>query len=114
MKAWNVTHIYEVCGTIVFAETAGQAKAIALGTHSLMGSDYRDLRARRMQKLDDLSSEPGECDWDDAKLVTALVRGYSWGCEEPDVATCETCPAVEWCDWRAEKLLDEDEGGGEG
>lgn len=103
MKAWNVTYIYEVYGTVVFAETAGQAKAIARRTNALEDADYIGLRVRRMPKLDGLADEPGECDWDDAKIIIALVREYGWGCTEPDAAKCKNCPAVEWCDWRAEK-----------
>lgn len=108
MKAWNVTKTNELCGTIVFAKTATVAKALALRSDVFKDANYRDLRAHRMPKIDGLASTLGECDWDDPKLIIALVREYGWSCKVPDVAKCESCPAAEWCDGRAEK------GGGEG
>ena len=97
MKAWNVTDFNGLRVTIVFAETAGRAKSIALCTDDFEDCDYKLLKARRMPKLDGFASVPGECDWDDAKLIITLVRECGWSCKDPDWVVCASCPAAEWC-----------------
>ena len=52
MKAWVVRKKYEFCATIVFAETRGKAKYIALGTEPLEDAEFCSIEARRVPEMD--------------------------------------------------------------
>ena len=105
MKAYIITDLkgYADYSTVVFAETSGKAKAIAIHTDSFEDYEFTEISARRVPKLDKYYRGLDEMDWlDDADRI-AMVKECGFSCdpecwEEED---CERCSAKQWCD-RAE------------
>lgn len=99
MKAWHVRDPNEFYSVIVFAETRGKARAAALYTDALEGSDFISLEVRRLKEADKYYS-PGktELDWDDAADRVVLVRDFGFTCAERFVEHCNICPAKAFCD----------------
>lgn len=100
MKAWHVQgkNNYYSYSTVVFAETVGKAKQLALYTDSCEDENFIDILARRIPELDQYY-KPGkrEMDWyDEADRITLVKLG--WHCVEPHYADCPHCAASEWCD----------------
>ena len=101
MKAWLVREKDEFCATVVFAETRGKARALALYTEYCEGADFCDIEVNRKPQMDKYYT-PGkkEMDWDIAKDRIALVKDCGFICD-PDIREwedCETCPAKLFCD----------------
>lgn len=101
MKAWLVGEKDESYATVVFAETRGKARALALYTECCEGADFCDIKANRQPQMDKYYT-PGktEMDWFIAKDRIALVKDCGFICD-PDSREwedCETCPAKQFCD----------------
>ena len=97
MKAWFVAKYDGRC-IVVFADTAGKAKADALYEDGFENETFTSLRVRRVSKLDGMENcEPKDNYWlnDDIRLI--LVRDYGWWCEEPIMDDCSKCVAHEYC-----------------
>ena len=102
MKAYEARNKwgYRDYATVVFAESAGKARAIALYTEACEGCDFTDIEVFRVQLLDKYYQEGKvEMDWTDAKDRIALVKYCGFYCSmeviNPD---CENCSAKKWCD----------------
>lgn len=52
MKAWLVRQKDEFCATVVFAETRGKARALALLTDACEDADWLDIDVYRRPNLD--------------------------------------------------------------
>lgn len=52
MKAWIVRIKEEFCASVVFAETRGKAKSIALSTDTCCDADFCDIEVRRCPSID--------------------------------------------------------------
>lgn len=100
MKAWSVHNDYTGFSTIVFADTRGQAKSIAMNTE--VGEDYSftEIRVLRCKPMDDLYKGKCEADWYDPDTRVTLVQDCGWYCVEPFEEECKDCPASEWCEER--------------
>lgn len=101
MKAYIVQEQVEYLATVVFAETAGQAKSLALHTDACQDREFTEIRARREKQLDQYYD--GSC-WeldfwnnDTARLI--LVKELGWSCdpEYSDIDECEECIAKDYC-----------------
>ncbi len=106
MKAYIITDLqgYTDYSTVVFAETSGKAKAIAITTDAFNDYEFTEISARRVPKLDKYYRGLDEMDWFDPNDRVALVREANFYCSyEYELADCEceSCPAKQWCD-RAE------------
>lgn len=99
MKAWTVRGIDSDYATVVFAETVGKAKAIAVGTDACEDYDYIDIRAYRFNEMDKYYQGKREMDWHTDEDRIALVKA-GWYCLDPYEWECEACCARELCDWR--------------
>lgn len=91
---------YRDYATVVFAESAGKARAIALYTEACEGSDFTDIEVFRVPQLDKYY-KPGkqEMDWFDEKDRIALVKYGGFYCSREVIdPSCENCPASKWCD----------------
>lgn len=116
MKAYRVYDRtgYSWYSVIVFAETNGKAKALALGTDTFPSSDwdYTELSARRVPSLDKYYHGAWEMDWynDDDRL--ALVKEAGYQCDEDsfDPDDCERCVGKDWCSKYGEYLEEKAEG----
>lgn len=111
MKAYKISDLKGYCeySTIVFAETSGKAKAIAITTDAFNDYEFTEISARRVPKLDKYYRGLDEMDWfDDADRI-ALVRdgGYSCDPEYWEEEDCEKCPAKQWCDRYEDKEWNE-------
>lgn len=99
MKAWIVGKKEEFGSTVVFAETRGKARALALHTDCCEDADFCDIEVRRLPKADKLYKEgKKEMDWYDDKDRIFLVKECGFTCEYVELYHCDVCPAKEYCD----------------
>ena len=103
MKAYIITDLkgYADYSTVVFAETSGKAKAIAITTDAFNDYEFTEISARRVPKLDKYYRGLDEMDWFDPNDRVALVRDANFSCSyeyELTDCECESCPAKQWCD----------------
>ena len=104
MKAYKISDLkgYADYSTVVFAETSGKAKAIAIHTNACEDSYYTDIRTKRIPDLDKYYRVgKKEMDWfDDADRI-ALVRDAGYSCDPEEYwegEDCTRCPAKQWCE----------------
>ena len=99
MKAYIVTDRRNWDGyAVVFAETAGKAKALAVNTDACEDVPFTDISARRVPELDQYFHGETEMDWYDMGDRVAMVRHAGFYCAyEMDKPPCEECAAKEWC-----------------
>ena len=92
--------------TVVFAESRGQAKTIAMRTDTLEDVDFVDIRVSRFKKADGQYRGRTEMDWFDSADRLFLVKECGWSCGEEyqNINECHKCPAAEYCDlWQEYK-----------
>jgi len=107
MKAYVIHDLkdYADCSTVVFAETSGKAKAIAICTEAFEGCEFTEISARRVPALDKHYRGKKEMDWFDPDDRVAMVKEANFTCSyEFDIKDmrCESCPAKQWCERREE------------
>ena len=100
MKAWTVNDSNGEYGTeIVFAETAGKARALCLHDDIFEDCEWTELYVRRFKEYDRFYSGKAKIDfWHDEEHRVRLVKEFGWSCIDPIYEYCEECPANEWCD----------------
>ena len=101
MKAWLVREKDEFCATVVFADTRGKARAMALRTECCEGADFCSIEVNRQPQMDKYYTDgKRELDWEDSQDRIALVKDCGFSCDEDcfDIDGCEICPAKEYCD----------------
>ena len=100
MKAWICRLLPDRdCATVVFAETRGKAKVIAMNSDSL-GDDveFLEVEAQRIKELDQYYRGCDEMDFffDDDRVAMVKLGGFYCGdyimCDD-----CEKCPAKNDC-----------------
>lgn len=94
---------------VVFAETAGQAKAYACARDLFDAYTFTEMRVNRCKALDIYYRGNREMDWFDDGDRVAMVKYANFECSsEVWHPECETgdCPAQEWCG-RYERMNDE-------
>jgi len=97
MKAWVVTSESAEVQMIVFAETRGRAKTLALKTDWLEDEDYADIRCKREPKLDAIAKEKGEYIIDGSlEFHARIMRGLGWRAYDGRIDRCEKCGLYEW------------------
>lgn len=101
LKAYRCSQDIYPCSTVIFAESAGKARYIAMYSGSL-GDDleFKDVHVRRVPKLDGCYRGRREMDWsnaDDRKDMVSLA-GFYCGEDAFDPDDCEQCPAKDDCD----------------
>ena len=102
MKAYKIADLkgYADYSPVVFAETSGKAKAIAITTDAFNDYEFTEISARRVPKLDKYYRGLDEMDWfDDADRI-ALVRDAGYSCAPAcwEGEDCTRCPAKQWCE----------------
>ena len=111
MKAWLVREKGEFCAEVVFAETRGKARSLALHTDSCEDVPFTDIEVHRMKSADKHHKD-GKwlLEWDNPKDRIALVKDCGFVCDyDFDLEDCKICSAKEYCD-RYHDYLDEEEG----
>lgn len=102
MKAYIASDRNQETGysTVIFSETAGQAKAYS--AHSDMFEEYgfTEMRVRRCKELDSFYKGKPEMDWmnDDDRVAMVRYADFECSCEvwHPECENGE-CPAQQWC-----------------
>lgn len=100
-KAYLCNKRGEFEAAVVFAETAGKAKALARHTDACEDADFTSVEVRRV-KAADKYYKPGkwELSWFKAEDRIALVKDCGFTCI-PDAhcrEECADCPAADICD----------------
>lgn len=102
MKAWIVSdkNSYEGYSTIVFAETVGKAKSIAMNTHACEDSKFLNIKATRITIADKMYEKGKiEMDFDNPKDKIFMVQYCGFHCTEKHEESCEKCEAKKYCIW---------------
>ena len=102
MKAYLIydPNKFEPGSTVVFAETAGKARALGICTDIFEDYSFTEISVRRVPALDPFYRGLWEMDFDNAGDRVAMVRYANFQCleEYTEYEDCESCPAKEWCD----------------
>ena len=95
MKAWLVREKDQFWSTVVFAETRGKAKSLALSTDCREDANFTDIEVYRQSQLDKYYKDgKKEMDWENPQDRIALVKECSFRCEYME--NCELCSAKEY------------------
>ena len=98
MKAWFVREKDGDCATVVFAETRGKARALAMLTDACEDAQFTDIKVRREPNMDKYYKEgKTEMDWENPKDRIALVKECGFRCEYVEPFWCDTCSAKQYC-----------------
>lgn len=101
MKAWLVREKGEFCAEVVFAETRGKARSLALHTDCCEDCDFTNIEVHRMKPADEHYREgKWHLDWENPKDRITLVKDCGFVCDYDyfDLEDCELCSAKEYCD----------------
>lgn len=101
MKAYiaNDKNCDEPYSEVIFAETAGKAKALAANSETFEEYGFTDIRVRRCRALDRFYKGRKEMDWLDMDDRIAMVRYAGFFCSyEMDNPGCHECGAAEYCE----------------
>ena len=100
MKAWKIRNDdIEFC-EVIFAETRGKAKAIALQTETFSECDFCNLKVCRVHNIDKYYTDGKRCmDWDNQQDRLALVKECGFSCSDECFGEfCEDCLSKDYCD----------------
>ncbi len=92
-KAWD--YKADDYSTVVFANTAKEAKKIAFHTETLENAEFPDVRVRRFPDMDNHDRGRDEIDWYDPEDRNALVA-LGWACSDTSYE-CDTCECRKIC-----------------
>ena len=102
MKAWKVGRLDDAYSSVVFAETRGKAREVAMDT------DFIEIGAWRCKKADGEYRGHFEMDWYDPKDRLFLIKELGFTCEYFGDEDCEQCVGKDFCDIYIEHLNDEE------
>ena len=111
MKAWLVREKDQFCATVVFAETRGKARSMALATDCCEDADFCDIEVRREPQLDKYYVDgKKELDWEIPKDRIALVKECGFVCDLDYFMAedCDCCSAKEYCDRYKDYVAEKD------
>ncbi|MDE7406459.1 MAG: hypothetical protein K2M89_06275 [Clostridiales bacterium] len=99
MKAWLVRRKDEGTATVVFAETRGKAKQVAMWySDGFEDVGFCDIEATRLPEIDKYYKKGKiEMDWDNPQDRIVLVDKCGFRCEYVDLDLCDKCSAREYC-----------------
>lgn len=111
LKAYLVSDRINWDGTtVVFAESAGKAKALAMHTDTCEGLEFTDISARRAPKLDTAYRGRWEMDWWNDEDRIAMVRDANFSCDLSEFGyedlECDRCAAKQCCREYAKREAD--------
>ena len=107
MKAWYVRDKHTSFAEIVFAETRGKAKVLALATDWGEDAEFTDIEAYRRPQIDKYyKSGKWHLEWEHPKDRIILVKECNFTCDVDyfDWDECDVCSAREYCDLYKEKV----------
>ena len=112
MKAWLVREKDEFAATVVFAETRGKAKSLAMHTEVCEDVDFCNIDVYRRPNLDKYYSEgKKEMNWWNSKDRIALVKDGGFVCDPDywDMEDCGYCSAKDYCDKYHDRIKEMEE-----
>lgn len=110
MKAWMVRVKDEFGAEVVFAETRGKARSLALRTDCCEDACFTDIEVSRMKRADKYYKDgKWHLDWDNPKDRIVLVNECGFRCEFIEPYYCEECSAREYCEDYEHHLEEESE-----
>lgn len=101
MKAWIVRKKNEFCAEVVFAETRGKARAIAMSTDCCECAEFIDIEVHRMPQADKYyKNGKWHLDWEYPQDRIVLVKDCYFVCSDDvfELEDCEFCSAKQYCD----------------
>lgn len=105
MKAWLVRERDSEYATVVFAETRGKARSLAMATDACEDAGFCDIDVSRRPNMDKYYKKgKKEMDWYDDKDRLALVKDGGFYCEDSALIECDQCPAKKYCSEYEAKL----------
>ncbi len=111
MKAWLVRDKYDCYGAeVVFAETRGKARSLALSTDCCSETRFLDVEVHREPSADKYYKEgKWHLDWENPKDRVVLVKECGFVCDYDylEWEDCELCSAKEYCDRYKDHLTEE-------
>ena len=112
MKAWIVTQKDEFGALVIFAETRGKARSIAIRCDEFDSCEFCDIDVRRVPDMDKYW-KPGSVimDWELPSDRIALVKecGFRCSLEYVDWEDCRECCASAFCDLYNDHISEEEE-----
>ena len=97
-KAYCARPKWGDCSTVVFAESRGKAKSIAMSTKACEDVNFLNLEVYRLPNMDKYyKPDKSEMDWLDPEDRIALVKDAGFRCEYVELEECKQCPAREYC-----------------
>ena len=113
MKAWRVFDKRNVSGVeVVFAETRGKAKSLALCTECCDGADFTDIEVHREPTVDKYYKKgKWHMEWENPKDRIVLVKECGFVCdyEHFEWEDCKSCSASKYCDRYQDHLTEEED-----
>lgn len=100
IKAYKCAEYYMGYSTVIFAETAGKARYIAIKSDTLgEDNEFKDIYVRRIPALDRFYRGRKEMDWFDPDDRLAMVKEAGYRCDDDgfDPEDCQRCSAQEYC-----------------
>ena len=83
MKAWLIRENDTESCEVIFAETRGKAKSMALTTDTFSECDFCDLETRRVCNIDKYYTNGKRCmDWNNQQDRLALVKECGFSCSD--------------------------------
>ena len=108
MKAWLVREKNEYCAEVVFAETRGKARALALLTDACEYANFTDIEVHREPQADKYYKEgKWRLDWADSDDRVVLFDECGFRCEYVEPFICNDCSVKELCEDYQESLAEE-------
>ena len=105
MKAWLVREKDEFCAEVVFAETRGKAKTLALSGDCCENASFTEIEAHRMKQADKYYKEgKRRLYWEDPRDRIVLVKECGFVCDYDATDDCEKCSARQYCDRYCEHI----------
>ena len=96
MKAWQVNG-EDGYSVVVFAETRGKARVIAMGEDACEDMKFIDIKPYRLPIADHLYKNRCVMDWDNDEDRMFLVKECEWSCVDGFEDDCEYCKCREYC-----------------
>ena len=101
IKAYQVSGKDNFFSTVVFAESRGKARALALSTDCCEDENFIDVKVYRLPIADSQYKGRLEMQWENQQDRLFLVKECGWHCDSDYVnyaEPCEDCIAKKYCD----------------
>ena len=101
MKAWLVREKDEFSAEVVFAETRGKARSLAMSTDCCENTRFIDIEVHRQPQIDKYYKEgKWHLDWNNPQDRIILVTECGFVCDYDmfELDKCEVCSAKSYCE----------------